>query len=122
MTSSRSFGCACMVALFVTVGTGQEAPRLRFEVTVDGALVASPEMRVPSGGQGRLELDERRGDVTVLFTPTVRTDDVSLAFDIAGGGRAANPTLVVSKAVPVSILWVSPATGQEGRIQISWLQ
>jgi hypothetical protein len=77
---------------------------------------------VPSGGQGRIELDERRGDVTVLFTPAVRADDVSLAFDISGGGREAKPTLFVSKAVPASILWVSPATGQEVRIQISWLQ
>src|SRR5688572_26427620 len=74
------------------------------------------------GGQGRLELDERRGDVRVLFTPTLRADDLSLAFDIAGGGREAKPTLVVSKTVPASILWISPATGQEVRIQISWLQ
>ena len=112
----------CVVAVLVAPAMGQETPRLLFEVTVDGSLVARPEMRVPSGGQGRLELDERRGDVRVLFTPTLRADDLSLAFDIAGGGREAKPTLVVSKTVPASILWISPATGQEVRIQISWLQ
>ena len=120
MKSSRWFVLVCMVAVLVAPAIGQEAPRLLFEVTVDGSLVARPEMRVPSGGQGRLELDERRGDVRVLFTPTVRADDVSITFDITGGGREAKPTLVVSKAVPASIVWVSPATGQEVRIQISF--
>ena len=122
MKSSHSFVCACIVAVLVAVAGGQEAPRLLFEVTVDGSLVARPEMRVPSGGQGRLELDERRGDVRMLFTPTLRADDVSIAFEITGGGREAKPTLLVSKALPASIVWVSPATGQEVRIQISWLQ
>ena len=122
MKSSGSFVVVCMVALFVAPAIGQQAPRLLFEVTVDGSLVARPEMRVPSGGQGRIELDERRGDVRLLFTPTVRADDVSIAFDISGGGRQAKPTLVVSKAVPASIVWVSPAGGREVRIQISWLE
>ena len=122
MKWSRSFIFACIAALSMSRAIAQESPRLLFEVTVDGSIVARPEMRVPSGGEGRLELDETRGDARVIFTPTLRGDDIAIAFDITAGSRRVRPTLVISRTVPGGIRWTSSTGAHEVRLQISWAQ
>jgi hypothetical protein len=122
MKWSRLLVIACVAASSVSLAIAQETPRLLFEVTVNGSTVARPEMRVPSGGEGRLELDQNRGDATILFTPTVRANDIAIAFDIIAGGRQFKPTLFVSRTVPVSLRWVTSTSGQEVRLQISQVQ
>jgi hypothetical protein len=100
----------------------QESPRLLFEVTIDGSVVAKPEMRVASSGEGRIELDENHGALRVTFTPTVRGDDVAIAFDITEGGRQFRPTLVVTRTVPGSIEWTSNVRGHAIRLGVSWVR
>ena len=122
MKVSRLLVFACVVALAISTAIAQESPRLLFEVTIDGSLVAKPEMRVPSGGEGRIELDENHGAARVTFTPTVRGDDVAIAFDITEGDRRFRPTLVVARTVPGSIEWTSSVRGQAIRLAASWVR
>lgn len=114
---------ACIVAgVAASPAMGQESPRLLFEVTVGGSLVARPEMRVRSGGEGRIVLDEKQGEARVTFTPIVRGDDIAIAFDITHGDKRSRPTLVITKAVPGSIEWMSPAQRQTVRLAVSWVR
>jgi hypothetical protein len=119
MTVSRLVVFACTVALAIATAMAQESPRLLFEVTIDGSVVAKPEMRVPSGGEGRIELHEKHGALRVAFTPAVRGDDVAIAFDITDGNRQFRPTLVVTTTVPGSIEWTSSVRGQAIRVGVS---
>jgi hypothetical protein len=64
-----------IIGVTVFTAGAQQSPRLLFEVSVDGSLVARPEMRVPLGGEGRLELDERHGQVRVTFRPSAESAD-----------------------------------------------
>ena len=89
---------------------------------MDGSIVARPEMRVPSGGEGRLELSEVHGEERVTFTPTVRGDDVAIAFDISSGGRQFRPTLVITRTVPGSLEWTSSTRAQAIRLTVSSVQ
>jgi hypothetical protein len=113
---------AWVLVMAVAPVVAQEPTRLVFEVTVDGSLVAKPEMRVPSGGEGRIVLDEKRGDALVTFIPTVRGDNVAIAFDIAAGDKEFKPTLVITKTVLGSLRWASSTGGQDVRVQVSWIQ
>jgi hypothetical protein len=113
---------ACIVAGAVSTTTAQESPRLLFEVTVDGSLVARPEMKVRSGGEGRIELDERHGEARVIFTPTLRGDDIEIAFDITDGDRRLRPTIVITRTVSGSIQWTSQLQGRAVRLAVSWVQ
>jgi hypothetical protein len=95
---------ACVVALGMSTAMAQEPIRLQIEVTRDGSLVATPELRLPSGREGRLELSGEwarhpllkglREKITI--TPTVRGDDVALAFNIASGDKQFRPALVIT--------------------------
>ena len=111
-----------IVAVTVSTARAQQPPRLLFEISVDGSLVARPELRVPLGGEGRIELDERHGQVRVTFRPSARSDDLVIAFDITDGDRRFRPNLVITRTVPGLIEWTSSAQGQTIRLAVSWLQ
>ena len=122
MKLGRLIVFACLVGIAASIATAQETPRLLFEITVDGSTVARPEMRVPLGGQGRIELDENRGDARLTFSPTLRDDGLAIAFDITNGDGQLRPTLVITRTVPGSLQWTSRAGGRAIRIDVSWLQ
>ena len=111
---------ACIVAgVAVSTATARESSRLLFEITVDGSIVARPELSVDSGGTGSILLSEAR----VTFTPAVRGGDIDLAFDITDGDKRLRPTLRISKAAPGSIEWISPGQGQKTvRLAVSWVR
>jgi hypothetical protein len=111
-----------IIGVTVFTAGAQQSPRLLFEVSVDGSLVARPEMRVPLGGEGRLELDERHGQVRVTFRPSARGDDIVIAFDITDGDRRFGPNLLITRTVPGAIEWTSSAKGQAFRLAVSWVQ
>jgi hypothetical protein len=113
---------AWVVAVGMSSALAQERTWLQFEVSIDGSIVARPEMRVPSGGEGRLELGEVHGEERVIFTPTFRGDDVAIAFDISSGGRPFRPTLVITKTVPGSLEWTSSTRAQTIRLTVSLVQ
>jgi hypothetical protein len=114
---------ACIVAgVAASTAIGQESPRLLFEVTVGGSLVARPEMSVRSGGEGHIVLNQKQGEARVTFTPTVRGDDIAIAFVITDGDKRLTPTLVITRAVPGSIEWMSPAQGRTVRLAVSWVR
>jgi len=116
------FVLACVAAAGMSSPLAQERTRLQFEVTIDGSIVARPQMSVPSGGEGRLELNEVHGEERVTFTPTVRGDDVAVAFDINSGGRQFRPTLVITRTVPGSVEWTSSTRAQTIRLTVSLSQ
>jgi hypothetical protein len=109
---------ACLAGLGASPTTAQESPRLLFEVTVNDSVVARPEITVRSGGEGRIDLGEKH----VIFVPTIRGDDLAVAFDVADGERRLKPTLVITKTVPGSIEWLSPSEGQSVRLAVSWVE
>ena len=121
---ARLIVLACIVAgVAASTATGQESPRLLFEITLDGSLVARPELRVQSGGEGSIVLGEKQGKARVTFTPTVRGDDIDIAFDITDGDKRLRPTLRISKTVPGFIEWTSRAHGQKTvRLAVSWVR
>jgi hypothetical protein len=119
MTWIRPVILVGIVIAAVSTPTAQEQPGLLFEITVDRSLLARPEMRVRSGREGRLELGENHGEVRVTFTPTVRADDISIAFDIADDDRRWTPTLVIRPTVPGALQWTSRSRGQVIRIVVS---
>jgi hypothetical protein len=88
-------------------------------VAIDGSTVARPEIIVRSGGEGRLELNEIHGEERVTFTPTVRGDDIAIAFNITSGSRQFRPSFVISKTNPGSIEWTSSARAQTIRLTVS---
>ena len=109
----------------------QEPTRLQIQITRDGSVVARPELTVESGGAGRLELNgESLPNPHPLIeglrekigiTPTVRGDDVALAFNIASADRQLRPSLVISRDVRGSVEWTA-ADGQPIRLTVSWVQ
>lgn len=121
MTWSRLFVVACLVALGMSPAIAQEPPRLLFEVAVDGSIVARPEMRVSSGDQGRLELSRNHGQERVTVTPTLRGDDIAIAFNITSAGEQFRPSLVITKAVRGALEWKSSTGGQTFRLTVSWV-
>jgi hypothetical protein len=111
---------AIAAGVAASTAMARESPRLLFEVTVDDSLVARPELRVPSGGEGRIELREKQGDARVTFAPTVRGDGIVIKFDITDGDKRLRPTLVITETTPGFIEWTSPAQGQTVRLAVSW--
>jgi hypothetical protein len=112
-----------VAAAAVSTAIAQESPRLLFEVTVDGSVVARPELTVQSGGEGSIVLGEKQGKVQVVFSPTVRNDNIDIAFDITDGDQHLRPTLRISKTVPGSLEWTSSAQGQKPvRLAVSWVR
>lgn len=129
MKWSRVFAFACVVGLGMSLATAQEPTRLQLEIARDGSVVARPELRVPSGREGRLELNGEWASnprlkglrERVTITSTVQGDDVSLSLNIASGDRQFRPSLVISKDVRGSVEWTA-ADGQPIRLTISWIQ
>ena len=115
---------ACIVVgAALSTAIAQESPRFLFEVTLDGSLVARPELRVQSGGEGSIVLGEKQGKARVTFKPTVRGDEIDIAFDITDGDKRLRPMLRISKTVPGSIEWTSRAQGQKTvRLAVSWVR
>ena len=118
MKPSHLFALVCVIALFLMPAAAQDAPHLLFEVSVDGTTIAKPELRVPLGGVGRLSLDS----LQLRFTPTLRGDDLALAFTIMLEGQESRPTLRISRSVPGSLALKPKADGPSYRIGISWVQ
>ncbi len=111
-----------VAAAAVSTAMAQESLRLQFEITVDGSVVAKPELKVQSGGEGSIAFGEK-SQAVVAFTPTVRGDDIDFAFDITDGEKRLSPTLRISKTVPGSMEWMSPAHGQKTvRLAVSWVR
>ena len=151
MKHSRLFVLACLVAVGLSPAIAQQPTRLLFEITKDGSLVAIPELWLQSGIEGRIDLvvdDDWRGNPllkgmreTIRVTPTVRGDDIAVAFNISTGGKSNElatrrcevpidpvdackyfqPSLVISKAVKGGIEWTSPTAGQI-RLTVSWAE
>ena len=128
MKWSRLFAFACVVALGVSPALGQQLTVLRIELTRSGSVVARPQLNLPPGIEGRLVLNGAvpasapvlKGlNEDVVVTPTVRGDEITLAFDIASGNRRLRPTLVISKDVRGSIEWTA-ADGQPVMLTVSW--
>lgn len=121
---------ASVVALSVCSASAQEPTRLQFEVTIDGSLVARPELRVQSGGEGRLDLNDDYGELRrfsglaekIILTPTVSGDDVAIAFNITSGEKEIRPSLVISRAVRGSLEWTSGTGAHTVRLSVSWVQ
>jgi len=113
---------AIVAGAAVSTATAQESLRLQFEITVDGSVVAKPKLKVQSGGEGSIAFGEK-SQAVVAFTPTVRGDDIDFAFDITDGEKRLSPTLRISKTVPGSMEWMSPAHGQKTvRLAVSWVR
>ena len=121
MKLGRLLVFACLVGFSASIAA-QETPRLLFEVSVDGSVVARPEMRVPLGGEGRIELDESRGDARLTFSPTLRGDSLAIAFDITRSDGQLRPTLVITRTLPGSLQWASRRGGRAIRIDVSWIR
>jgi hypothetical protein len=132
MKWSRLFMFACVVALGMSTAVAQEPTSvLQIEIERGGSIVAKPQLRLLSGREGRLELsDEFAPNVIPLLkglrekitiTPTVRGDDIALAFNIASSDKQFRPALVISKDVRGSVEWTA-ADGQPIRLSISWVQ
>jgi hypothetical protein len=129
MNRSRVFAFACVVAMCVSSAVAQEDTVLLCEVTRDGSLIATPQLRLLSGRQGRLDLDGEWASNPVLkglrerieITPAVRGDDITLTFTIASGDKQFKPALVISKDVRGSIEWKA-ADGHPIRLTVSWVQ
>ena len=133
MKWSRLFVFACFVALSLSPAIAQQRIVLPIELTRNGSLVAKLQLNLYPGIEGRLSLNgqaipERstpawlRGlDEDVLVTPTVRGDEITLAFSITSGDKKYTPTLVISKDVRGSVEWRA-ADGQPLMLTVSWAQ
>jgi len=147
MKRTRLLVCACFMLATTSLAVAQQPTRLLIEVTVDGSLVARPELRVPSGSDGHVEISNAPNPrlsglrETITVTPTVRGDDVAIAFKISSGGKADElpsrrcvapiaprdackqfqPSLVISKDIRGSVEWTSPTAGQV-RLTVSWVE
>jgi hypothetical protein len=129
MNWCRLLVLACLVALAVSPITAQAAARLQIEITRDGSVMAKPELKLLSGGEGRLELNGELSPVQALkglrervtITPAVRDGEVALAFNIASGDRQLRPSMVISRDVRGSVEWMA-ADGQPIRLTVAWIQ
>ena len=133
MKWSRLFVFACFVALSLSPAIAQQRVVLPIELTRNGSLVAKPQLNLYPGIEGRLSLNgqatpERstpawlRGlDEDVRVTPTVRGDEITLAFSITSGDKKYTPTLVISKDVRGSVEWRA-ADGQPLMLTVSWAE
>lgn len=129
MKWTRLFVFACLAAVGVSPAMAQESTVLRIEVIRDGSVVAKPILMPPPGREGRLELNGEWADnptlkglrESVSITPTVRGDDLTLAFSITSGAKQFKPALVISKDIRGSVGWTA-ADGQPLMLTVSWVQ
>jgi hypothetical protein len=131
MRWNRLFVFACLVTLGTSPAMAQEEARLQIEVVRDGSVVAKPQLRMPSGRQGLLRLSDESianpGPLlkglreNISITPTIRGDEIALAFTIASGDKQLRPALVISKDVRGSVEWTA-ADGQPIRLAVTWVQ
>jgi len=122
---------ACLIALGITSAGAQQAHHvLRFEISKNGALIASPELWLQSGMVGRIHLDSRDAPNAIrvsglrekiALTPTVQGENISIAFEIASDAKRLQPSLVISKDVKGALEWVS-YEGQTIRLTVSWVE
>jgi hypothetical protein len=129
MNHGRLFVFACVVVFGTSPAMAQEPTRLQIQVIRDGSIVARPELRLVSGREGRLELGNEFLPPNhpleglrekIAITPTVRGDDIALAFNIASAGKQLGPLLVISRDVRGSVEWTG-ADGQPIRLTVSWV-
>jgi hypothetical protein len=107
----------------VSTATAQESMRLQFEITVDGSIVARPELTLEPGGKGDITFGEKQSQARVTLTPAVQGDDIDIAFDITDGNKRLRPALRISRTVSGSVEWSSPAHGQKTvRLAVSWVR
>ena len=129
MKWSRLFVLACLVTLGMSPALAQESTVLRIEVIRDGSVVARPILMPPPGREGRLELNGEWADNPTLkglresisIAPTVRGDDITLAFSITSGNRQLRPSLTISRDVKGSVGWTA-ADGQPITLTVSWVR
>jgi hypothetical protein len=141
MKRNRLFVFACVIALGTSLAIAQEPQlrddgrtlvaltRLQIEVVRNGSIVARPDLMGEAGRELRVALDGQfavnpvlKGlRETVTITPTVKGDDIFLAFNIASGGKQFRPSLMISKDVRGSVEWTA-ADGQPIRLAVSWGQ
>jgi hypothetical protein len=129
MTWIRLWALAVVVIASMVTGAAQETFRLQFEVTHGGSLIAKPELRVLSGGEGFIvlggqsvpnsPLDGLRERITV--SPTAQGDNVAIAFDITSGDRRFRPVLVISDGMRGSLEWTA-SNGQLLRVAVGWVR
>jgi len=55
------------------------------------------------------------------MTPTLRSDDITLAFNITSGDKQLRPSLVISRDVRGSFEWTAE-NGEPIKLSISWIQ
>jgi hypothetical protein len=121
---------ACIVALGFTTTRAQQGDQvLNFEISINGVLIASPQLLLRSGMAGRIHLDGRDAPSLPLaselrekieLTPTVQGDNISIAFDIASDAKRFQPSLVISKDVIGGLEWLS-FEGRAIRLSVSWV-
>jgi hypothetical protein len=141
MKRDRLLVFACVIVLGTLFAKAQEPSRrdgggqlvaltrLQVDVVRDGSTVARPELMAETGREVRVALDGQFAGnpvlkglrETVTITPTVKGDDISLAFNIASGDRRFRPSLMISKEVRGSVEWTA-ADGQPIRLAVSWVQ
>jgi hypothetical protein len=129
MNWSRVFALAFVVVGSLSPVRAQEPARLLFEITKNSSLIGKPELRVASGGEGLIVLSDEyatnprlaglRERITV--SPTVRADDIAIAFNITSNGKQFRPSLVISDAVRGSLEWTS-SDGQPVRLTVTWVR
>ena len=131
MTRLHVIVFACIVALCISTARAQQENQvLRFEISKDGALIASPQLRLQSGMVGQIHLDSRDAPSApaasglrerIALTPTVQGENLSIAFDITSNDKRFQPSLVISKDVKGALEWVS-YEGHAIELSVSWVQ
>jgi hypothetical protein len=120
MKSARLFALALLLFPGISVTTTQNSIRLHFDVYRNRTLVSNPDLSVPSGTHGRLEID---GVGTIEFTPTFRTSDsISIQFDMNIGGRRARPVIVIGRNQPGRVSWSSNDRRDEFKFTVNWVR
>jgi hypothetical protein len=123
MKSSRLLVLMFVLAANVSSVIAQETIRLQCELTLNGAVVATPDLRVVPGREGLIRLEDPSKGLSekITLTPVVRSEAIAITFEITSGDRQLQPSLVISKDVRGSLEWIS-STGQPIRLGISWVQ
>ena len=119
-------------ALAITLGATSASAQdivLSVDVSKDGSLVAKPQLRIRSGRQGMLTIDEMDAPTApavrglrerITLTPTIQGENVSIALDITSDTKKFRPSLVISKDLKGSVEWIS-TEGQTIRLSVSWM-
>jgi len=97
----------------------QESIGLRLEIVKSGSILAEPEVSVPSGSAGEIQIE---GVGRFVFTPVVRGSNLAIAFDIQAGEKHLQPQLVINKVVPASLSWTSAPDGQPFKVTVFWVR